>query len=80
MLVYFDAGMKTGTVTVPDFTDLTPEEAELAAAEAGLCVLYAGNPDRTLPLQVLTQSIAPGTEVAPGTVIELQFTHRTARD
>ena len=80
MLVYFDAGLKTGTVTVPDFADLTPEEAELTAAEAGLCVRTTGNPDRTLPLRVLTQSIEPGTEVSPGTVIELQFTHRTARD
>ena len=80
ILVYFGEEASREAVTVPDFYGMTVAQANEAAANAGLCLLTSGNPDLTLPLQVLTQYPAAGTAVEPGSVIELKFTDRTARD
>ena len=80
ILVYFGEDAEQETVEVPDFSGMTVAQAAEVAANAGLCLLTSGNPDLTLPLQVLTQYPAAGTSVEPGSVIELKFTDRTARD
>ena len=66
------------TVTVPDFTGNTPETAESTAAEAGVTVRFAGNPDPAASVQ--HQDIEPGTAVSPGSTITLIFTDPLAHD
>ncbi len=66
------------TVTVPDFTGMTPSQAADAAAEAGVALSSAGNPDPSASVQV--QSLPPGTAVEPGHTITITFTDPTARD
>ena len=80
MLLYFGDKPEEDAVEVPDFSGMTVAQANVAAADAGLCLKTAGNPDLTLPLTVLYQDAAPGTEMEPGSVITLTFTDPTARD
>jgi stage V sporulation protein D (sporulation-specific penicillin-binding protein) len=80
VIVYWGEEMPEERVTVPNFAGMTVAQAAQAASEAGLCILASGNPDLTRPLQVLNQYPYPDTEVAPGTIIELKFTDRTASD
>lgn len=80
ILVYFGQEARNGEVIVPDFSGMTLSQVSEAAAKAGLCLKASGNPDFTLPLQVLTQDPAAGTATEPGSVVKLKFTDRTARD
>ena len=66
------------TVTVPDFIGNTPEQAERAAAEAGITVRAAGNPDPSASVQ--HQDIEPGTAVEPGCTVTITFTDPLAHD
>ncbi len=68
------------TVTVPDFTGMTPSEAEIAAAQAGLTLQTTGNPDCSLPLTVQFQDISAGIQAEPGTTVTITFTDPEARD
>ena len=68
------------TVTVPDFTGMTAQQAQNAAAEAGLTLKSAGNPSEEPSLRVQFQDIPAGTEVEPGTAITITFTDPTAQD
>ncbi len=80
ILLYFGETPEQEQIVVPDFSGMTLEEANRAAAQAGLCLTLSGNLDWTLPLQVLRQQPAAGTAVQPGTSVTLQFTDRTVRD
>ena len=80
MLLYTESQAPADRVTVPDFRGMTLEQAVRLASQQGLCLAASGNPDLTLPLQVLSQYPQPGTEAEPGTRIELKFTDRTVRD
>ena len=80
MILYFGENPEKNQVTVPDFSGMTVAEANIAASDAGLCLMASGNPDLTLPLKVLYQNTAAGTEVSPGSMIILTFTDPTARD
>ena len=80
MLLYTESQAPSDRVSVPDFRGMTLEQAVYLAAEQGLCLIASGNPDLTLPLQVLSQYPEPGTEAEPGAMIELKFTDRTVRD
>ena len=80
IILYFGDAPREEDVSVPDFSGMTVAQANVAAADAGLCLRSSGNPDLTLPLTVLYQNIAPGTDVEPGSVITLTFTDPTARD
>ena len=66
------------TVTVPDFTGMTGMEAQRAAAEAGVTLRPAGNPDENA--QVQHQDLPPGTAVEPGRTITVTFTDPSAHD
>ena len=66
------------TVTVPDFTGMPPSKAADAAAEAGVALSSAGNPDPSATVQV--QSLPPGTVVEPGHTITITFTDPLAHD
>ena len=80
MILYFGEEPNGDSVRVPDFSGMTVAQANVAAADAGLCLTASGNPDLTLPLTVLYQSIAAGRSTEPGSVITLTFTDPTARD
>lgn len=80
VILYLEEETLSENVTVPDFTGMTVAQANEAGGKAGICILASGNPDLTLPLTVLKQSIASGTQVEPGTVVSLKFTDPTARD
>jgi hypothetical protein len=51
-----------------------------AAAKAHLNILVTGNSEISVTVIVTGQSVAAGTEVPPGTTIELQFTDTKAAD
>ena len=80
IILYFGENPEKEVVSVPDFSGMTVARANIAAADAGLCLRASGNPDLTCPLTVLYQNVAPGTQTEPGSVITLTFTDPTARD
>ena len=80
LVVYFGDTPEEEMVKTPDFTGMTVAEANAAAGNAGLCVQTSGNPDLTLPLRVLNQYPAPGTELETGSIVELKFTDPTVRN
>ncbi len=67
-------------VTVPDFRGMNVEQVAAAAKSAGLYLMPGGNPDLTLPLQVLTQEPAADTRLPRGSTIKIQFTDPGAHD
>ena len=79
VLLYLDTAVPE-TVTVPDFTGMTPGEAEQAAADSGLTLKTAGNPDQSLPIRVQLHDIPAGSAVEPGSTITITLTDPTARD
>ena len=80
LVVYFGDTPEEEMVKTPDFTGMTVAEANAAAGNAGLCVQTSGNPDLTLPLRVMNQYPAPGTELETGSIVELKFTDPTVRN
>ena len=79
VLVYLGEAVPD-TVTVPDFTGMTAQQAQTAAANGGLTLKTAGNPSEDPTLRVQFQDLPAGTEAQPGTVITITFTDPTARD
>ena len=79
VLVYLGAAVPE-TVIVPDFTGMTRAQAEKAAADAGLILSAAGNPDLNENLQVQLQDIPPRTAVEPGRTVTITFTDPSAHD
>lgn len=67
-------------VTVPDFRGMNVEQVAAAAKSAGLYLMPSGNPDLTLPLQVLTQEPAADIRLPRGSTIKIQFTDPGAHD
>ncbi len=80
MIVYMDEPVQDDMVTVPDFRGMNVAQAAEAAANAGVNLLPAGNPDLTLPLQVLTQEPEADTQVPWGSTVQIQFTDPSAHD
>ena len=80
IILYFGEKPEKELVSVPDFSGMTVAKANIAAADAGLCLRASGNPDLTCSLTVWYQNVAPGTQTEPGSVITLTFTDPTARD
>ena len=79
VLVYFGETVPE-TVTVPDFTGMTPAQAAKAANDAGVTVQFAGNPDLDSAIQVQLQDIPAGTTLEPGCTVTITFTDPQARD
>ena len=67
-------------VTIPDFTGMNPAQAAKAAADAGVTLSAAGNPDSDENLQVQFQDLQPGTAVEPGRTVIITFTDPSAHD
>lgn len=80
VLVYFGDEKQDHTVTVPDFTGMTRQQASDAAGQLGLYLLPRGNPAVTHSVTATAQSVAAGTEVSTGTTIEVEFTDTGAHD
>ena len=80
VMVYLGDEIEPAQVLVPDFIGMTPEQAAEAAAEAGIYIVPAGNPDRGQPLVVSLQEPAAGTRMEKGGSITLTFTDPDARD
>ena len=68
------------TAAVPDFSGMTPAQAAKAAADAGLTLRTAGNPDFDRPLLVQLQDIPAGTAVEPGRTVTITFADPEVRD
>ena len=80
VMVYLGDEIDPAQVLVPDFIGMTPEQAAEAAAEAGIYIVPAGNPDRGQPLVVSLQEPAAGTRMEKGGSVTLTFTDPDARD
>ena len=73
VLLYLQEGPILREVEVPDFTGMDRREAEYAAGELGLYILITGNTEVSAAVTVTSQSFSPGTLVAAGTSITLEF-------
>ncbi len=80
VLLYMGEETAPRTVTVPDFTGMTRQQASDAAGLLSLYILVTGNPEVSPNVTVTRQETAAGTEVDAGTTITLEFTDLGARD
>ena len=80
VMVYLGQSAPTEEVEVPDFTGMTVDQAQTAAANVGLYLQTAGNPDLESGVTVAMQEPAAGTRAEPGTTVKLTFTDPQARD
>jgi stage V sporulation protein D (sporulation-specific penicillin-binding protein) len=72
-----DTGDKT--VTVPNFVGLTANEANRAAAKAGLNIEFSGNTTSS-GLKSYKQSVEAGQSVNAGTIVTVYFRDETTVD
>ncbi|MCQ2450380.1 MAG: PASTA domain-containing protein [Clostridia bacterium] len=71
VIIYTDE-TDNDTVVVPILTGLTAGEANTAATNAGINIIFSGNPARQ-DIKSSGQSIQAGTTVARGTVVTVKF-------
>lgn len=70
----------TTTITVPDFTGRSYTGSTALASGLGLNVKRTGASGTGSGVEVVAQSIAPGTEVPAGTIIILEYRDMSVRD
>ncbi len=80
MLLYFGQVPEVETVEVPDFSGMTRQQAADAAAGLGLYILVTGNDGTDPKVTAAAQSVKPGTRVAKGTTVQVEFTDAHAAD
>ncbi len=80
VILYLGAEAPTGTVTVPDLSGKSPTAVENTLKELGLYVRATGVATFTATTSAASQSIAYGSEVPRGTVIEVQFVEDSISD
>ena len=80
VLLYLGEETPVGTVSVPDFAGMNRQQAADAAGKLGLSILITGNNEISQTVVVTAQSIPAGEQVAPMTMIQLEFTDTAARD
>ncbi len=73
VLLYMGEKAPEQEVAMPDFTGMNRQQANDEAMKLGLYILVAGNTDISPNVTVTAQSIAPGTQVAMGTTVRLEF-------
>ncbi len=73
VVLYTDEESSSQTVTVPDLLNLTPSQVNQRAQEAGLNVRLSGSDLESAGVISQSQSIEAGSEVSPGTIIEVGF-------
>lgn len=80
VILYMGQQVETEMVDVPNFSGMTIGEANRAAANAGLYILVKGAASDNGYVLATGQSVEPGKQVVPGTMIHVDFTDQTARD
>lgn len=80
VLLYLGEEPVQRTATVPDFLGMNRQQASDAAGNAGVYILIAGNSGVEPEIRVTAQSVAPGTQVAWGTTVRLEFADTQAAD
>ena len=80
VLLYTDDSMPTDQVTVPDLKGLTVAQANRMLADCGLYMQAKGVDSTASYVVASQQDIAPGTQVARGTMIVVTFIDTTAND
>lgn len=80
VVLYMGTEVPTDTVTVPNLVGLSPNAVETALNNLGLYVRATGVSAYTSATSAASQSIAEGTEVARGTVIEVRFVNDSISD
>ena len=80
VLVYFGDQAESRTVKVPDFTDMTRQQAADAAGRLGLYILIRGNNSTEKSVIATDQSIEVNTQVPVGTTVEIEFKDTGSRD
>ena len=79
IIVYTEARDENKKVTVPDVTGLTVTQAKKRLVDAGLNFEIAGaGLSGTDGAYAFKQSIAPGTQVEPATVVSVEFRHASS--
>ena len=74
VVLYCDADVPTDYVTVPSLTGLSAVEVNSQLTNLGLYLKLIGNTDTGYSIIATHQSIAAGTQVERGTVVEVEFT------
>ncbi len=80
VILYLGEEPQTETVTVPDFTGMTRQQASDAAGKLGLYILVKGNPEVSSRVTVVSQGVPKDTQVSEYTTIELEFADTHAAD
>ena len=75
VVLFTDTQSAASTVTVPKLTQLSMAQANETAVNAGLNIKISGawNPAEGETVVSVSQSMEEGTQVSPGTVIEVEF-------
>ena len=71
--IYMGTEVPTDTVTVPNLVGKSPRQVETALTNLGLYVRPTGVTNYSGATSSIDQTIAAGTEVARGTVVEVRF-------
>ena len=71
VVLYMGEQPSTELVEVPDLTGKTPAQAKSALSELGLYMKLSGDTDADS--KAVTQTVAAGTQVPAGTVVEVSF-------
>ena len=74
VVLYCDADVPMDYVTVPSLAGLSAAEVNNQLTNLGLYLKLIGNTDTGYSVMATNQSIAPGTQVERGTVVEVEFT------
>lgn len=74
VVLYCDADVPVDYVTVPSLTGLSAVEVNNQLTNLGLYLKLIGNTDTGYSIIATHQSIAAGTQVERGTVVEVEFT------
>ena len=81
VIVYTDNSSDAQTTAiVPNFSGMTPDEANSAATRVGLNVRFSGNSTSGTSNKAYDQSIAEGSEVTVGTTVTVYFRDTGAVD
>ena len=79
VVIFTDEESKAKTVTVPDLTGLSVIEVNDRAAQAGINVRFSGVTTGQ-QIKSVHQSIEEGTQVSPGTIIDVEFVSSDTQD
>lgn len=73
VILYLGEEVPKDKVKVPDLEGLSPSEAKNTLEEMGLFLRATGVTGDGSSMEAMNQSIVTGTEVTPGTVVEVRF-------